>query len=326
MVESLRDSRLMPFVGLDANLFGRVSEPEKWRRESGFLPGSAELARYLSREFRYPLLQDWPDLARVAQYSLAAERLEDLYNAVSEIFDAGDFLPTPLHSIIAEMAARAVAESRLEKSNFLLTRDSLLRRFVVVTTGYDNLFEKAFAAAVGDFHVVSYAARGDQRGKFFHLRYAGGAPAPGGPPLIGKPNNYGALADGNPVILKLPGTVESADPRYAITEDDYFDFLTSRELPSLLPSVVAGKLKGSNHLFLGYSPFSWNMRVPLYRIWGNQRSFRKSWAVLSETETLDETFWKACGVTVVRSDLKEFVAGLRAAVEAAAALVAAAGQ
>lgn len=312
--ESLRDGQLVPFVGLDANLLGRVSDPETWERAKG-LPDSAELARYLSRTFDYPL-KDLPDLARIAQYSIAANRLGDLYDEISGIFTDNTNQLTALHATIAEIAAKVAAEAKNESSTFLRTKDPLRRRFIIATTGYDSLFEKAFMSAVRDFHVISYTARGTQKGKFLHLRYINSNPY-SQPEYIHNPNQYSGLADSNPIILKLPGTVEAADPRFAITEDDYFDYLTNRELTSLLPAVITGKLKASNHLFLGYSPCSWNMRALLYRIWEEQRrSFRESWAVLSESQTMDETFWRACNVKIIHSDLSKYIEGLRARAQA----------
>lgn len=307
---ALRDGQLVPFVGLDANLLGRPSDPETWALERG-LPDSAELARHLSRRFNYPL-SDLPDLARIAQFSIAANRLGDLYDEISNIFSGSVHQPTALHSTIAELAAKVTEEAENENATFLLTKDSLRRRFIVATTGYDNLFEEAFKKAVRNFHIVSYTARGAQPGKFLHFRYVN-SNLDSPPVYITSPNDYSGLADGNPVILKLPGTVETVDPRFAITEDDYFEYLTNRELTNLLPSVITGKLKASNHLFLGYSPRSWNMRALLYRIWEEQRrNFRESWAVLSDPKSLDVTFWRACNVTIVTSDLDKYIEGLRA--------------
>ena len=212
---------------------------------------------------------------------------------------------------MAELAAKVSSEVKNENSTFMRTKDPLRRRFIVVTTGYDNLLEESFKQYVRDFHVISYTARGTQQGKFLHERYLSSTSVQS-PEYINSPNNYNGLADGNPVILKLPGTVD-ADPRFAITEDDYFDYLTNRELTNLLPAVITGKLKASNHLFLGYSPCSWNLRALLYRIWEEQRrSYRESWAILDQSQSLDEYFWRACNATIVRSDLKDYINGLRA--------------
>lgn len=313
--EALRDGQLVPFVGLDANLLGRNSDPEAWQRGKG-LPDSAELARYLSRKFKYPL-PDLPDLARIAQYSIAADRPGRLYDEISEIFTDNINKPTLLHTTIAGLAAKVVEESNNENSSFLLTKDPLRRCFLVVTTGYDNLFEEAFKKTLRGFHVVSYTARGRQPGKFLHRKYSD-LGAESYAEYINVPNSYNELADGNPIILKLPGTVESQDPRFAITEDDYFEYLTNRELTNLLPVAITGKLKASQHLFLGYSPCNWNMRALLYRIWEDRRSsLRESWAVLNDSETLDETFWRACSVTIVHSDLNRYIEGLNARVFAA---------
>jgi hypothetical protein len=310
VIDALRDGALVPFIGLDANLFGRASDAENWQPDKG-LPGNLELSRYLSRALNYPL-NDLPDLARIAQYSIASNRLGRLYEKISEIFADEQNKPTEMHLTLAAMAAKVSAPPANSDQPFLRTKDSLRRRFIVVTTGYDNLLESAYRQTVPDFHVISYTARGNQKGKFLHSRYVGSVPD-NAPVYINSPNNYTGLADGNPVILKLPGIVESPDPRFAITEDDYFDYLTNRELTSLLPAIVTGKLKNSSHLFLGYSPISWNMRALLYRIWEDVRCYYgKSWAVLDKSQILDEFFWQVCNVTIVRSDLREYIEGLRA--------------
>lgn len=318
VIETVRDSQFVPFVGMDANLFGRFSKPDAWTSADG-LPGSAELASHLSRTFEYPL-NDLPDLARIAQYSIAARRLDNLYDEIKKIFISNaPVAPTALHLTIARLAAKVAAEtekekSTLEKSTFLRPTNFSRRRFIAVSVSYDNLFEAAFKSEVKDFHVVSYTARGKQRGKFLHQRFAGGQLA-AAPDYIGSPNDYNGLADGNPIILKLPGMVEDVAPNFAITEDDYFNYLINSELTSLLPAVITDKLKASNHLFLGYSPRSWNMRALLYRIWEDQTTFRESWAVLDDTHAIDETFWLACNVTIIRSGLKEYVEGLNGAIE-----------
>ena len=79
---------------------------------------------------------------------------------------------------------------------------------------------------------------------------------PGGPTaaqnsvIVEQANNYGALYDLAPVILKIPGTVGETGPRLTITEDQYLDFFSKRELASIIPSQLLTKLRSSNHLFL----------------------------------------------------------------------------
>jgi hypothetical protein len=241
-------------VGLDANLLGRLSDPENWERSRG-LPSSIELARHLSRKFAYPL-SDTPDLARIAQYSIASDQLADLDDEISNIFVDATRKPTALHTMIADIALKVAEEGKKESSTFLhCVKDSLLTRFIVVTTGYDNLFESAFIDRVRNFHVLSYTARGTDKGRFLHVEYADSKPS-STPVVISSPNDYNGMADNNPIILKLPGTVETSSPSFAISEDDFFDYLTNRELTRLLPSVITGKLKKSSLLFLGYSVMS----------------------------------------------------------------------
>ena len=307
--EALRDGQLVPFVGLDANAFGRTSNPDKWEHANG-LPDSIELARYLSHKVEYPL-NDLPDLARIAQYSFATKQLGKVYDEITKIFTNDINQPTVLHITIAELAAIISDEAKKGKdSTYLRTTDAALRRFIVVSTGYDSLFETAFKQIVKNFHVISYVARGDEKGKFQHILYSDSNPG-SRPEFISSPNDYTGLADGNPVILKLPGMIQNMN--LAITEDDYFDYLSKKELTTWLPAVITDKLQRSNLLFLGYSPCSWIMRGLLYRIWGrNQSDIRQSWAVLSQSPSLEEKFWEVCQVTIINSELRSYIEGLRA--------------
>lgn len=301
VIEALLDGQLVPFLGMDINLFGRKSAAD-WQ-PGPTLPSSAELAAYLAKFFGYPL-SDAPDLACVAQYAMIRSRgIGPLYDALSGIFNDERHEPTDLHQFLARAAAN--------NQSYLRTTDSLRRRFLIVTTNYDNLLERAFKNLVPNYHVISYVARGQDPGKFLHSRYADSR-LDGSPVLITSANDYKGLSDEYPAILKLPGTVESIEQRFAITEDHYSDYLTHRELSGLLPSVLTGKLKRSSHLFLGYSLRDWNMRALLYRIWEEQKPTYESWAVLPVPQAVDEKFWQACDVEIIREDLKDYVADLSA--------------
>ncbi len=52
VVRVLLDGRLVPFLGLDVSLYGRLAQP-RWQ-PGATLPSSRELATYLARVFTYP--------------------------------------------------------------------------------------------------------------------------------------------------------------------------------------------------------------------------------------------------------------------------------
>lgn len=303
VVERFLDGQLVPFLGLDINLYGR--QPDEDWAPGQTLPSSGELAAYLAREFDYPAGEPL-NLISVSQYAVVKRRrVGPLYEALSRVFNI-EVSPTGLHRFFARMAASTAQDKKL-----LRTTDPLRRRFLIVTTNYDHLLESAFENIVPNYHVLTYVVRSNQRGKFLHLTFAGRQEV--GNRLIESPNDYKELAGEDPVILKLPGAVEANDARFAITEDHYADYLTYQNLADLLPPQLEGKLKRSSHLYLGYSLRGWSLRTLLYRIWQDQRStYAESWAVHPDPPGLDEDFWDASDVEVIKADLKRYIDGLSA--------------
>jgi hypothetical protein len=301
VVRVLLEGKLVPFLGLDVNLYGRRPEP-RWQPGT-HLPSSHELAAYLAQFFAYP--PDEPlDLISVCQYAaVTPEGLGNLYDELRNIFSR-QYEVTQLHRFFAGLPAL------LRAKGYPPGDDELRRRFVIATTTYDNLLERAFQEINQPFHVVSYVISGEQSGRFFHAKFAG-ATQISTPMLIADPNNYPALSDPDPIILKLPGAVEAVEQRFAISEDHFSDYLTYKDLSGLLPPQLKGKLKLSHHLFLGSGLRNWHLRALLYRIWESRRANRGSWAVHPEPQPIDERFWRAAGVQPLLVDFETYVGGLR---------------
>jgi hypothetical protein len=167
--------------------------------------------------------------------------------------------------------------------------------------------ESAFQKYVPSYHVVSYVTLGEQSGKFSHAKFAGGGQVLIEPTLIDNPTGYTKLADQDPIILKLPGAVEQFEQRFAITEDQFADYLTYKDLSGLLPPQIKSKLKVSHHLFLGSNLRDWHLRALLYRIWEKRTPQTASWAVDQNPKSIDQAFWKACGVEVIQTDLVNYI-------------------
>ena len=138
---------------------------------------------------------------------------------------------------------------------------------LIVTTSYDLALEEAFIAEGEEFDVVTYLARGRDRGKFLA---AGGAAR-----VIDVPNTYATELDldRRPVILKLHGewTLERTWESFVVTEDDYIEYLPQNEVATALPVGLAARLRRSHFLFLGYGVHEWNLRLVLNRLWADAR-------------------------------------------------------
>jgi hypothetical protein len=158
------------------------------------------------------------------------------------------------------------------------------------------------------FHLISYIAVGEERGKFFHRMPNGEAQ------LVRKPNVYRGLSlDQHPIILKIHGTVNRSDAEqdsFVITEDSYIEYLTHTDVTSLLPAPLPAKLKKSHLLFLGYGLGDWNLRVILHRIWGEQRLSWKSWAIQYHPDTIEKELWQQRGVDILDVRLEDYIAAL----------------
>ena len=300
VIKAISEGRVVPFLGAGANLCGRPSEVTWKHEQREYLPSGGELAEYLAKSHFYPA-GEARDLARVSQYVDVSEGSAPLYGDLRGIFNR-DYPPTHLHEFLAALP-RLLREKGCPR-----TEDPLRRRLVIITTNYDDMLERAFKDEGEPFHLVSYVAKGEQCGKFWHLSPTGE------PHLIDMPNQYnGLLADPATVILKIHGAVDRANSErdsYVITEDHYIDYLTRTDIASLIPVPLPAKLMNSHLLFLGYGLRDWNLRVILHRIWGGRVLSWKSWAVQLDPDSLDKQYWGKRDVDIIDICLKDYVAEL----------------
>jgi hypothetical protein len=292
IVQAITDGRVIPLLGAGVNLCGRPQEAD-WQ-QGRYLPSGSELASYLAEKFGYPP-EEVMDLVRVSQYASIMEGSGPLYEKLRNLFDA-DYPPTTLHQLLAMLPST------------LRNKGYTPRYQLIVTTNYDDVLERAFEAVGEPFDLVSYIADGEQRGKFLHRPPAGEAH------LIEIPNQYMELSlDQRTVILKIHGAIDRGNSErdsYVITEDHYIDFLTRTDISNLLPITLAGKLRKSHFLFLGYGLRDWNLRVILHRIWGEQKLTYKSWAIQLNPDAIDCEFWQKRDVEILDVRLEDYVAEL----------------
>jgi hypothetical protein len=207
-----------------------------------------------------------------------------------------DVPPTPVHRFFASLPP--------------LLRERGAPHQLIVTTRYDLALERAFLDAGEAFDVVSYIATGRNRGRFCHIGPDGQGT------LIERPNEYATelSLEHRTVILKLHGQVDITTDRvwesFVVTEDDYIGYLAQSEVASVLPVALAAKLRRSHFLFLGYTMADWNLRLLLYRLWGDEPLSYRSWAVQEEARPFELEFWRRHDVNVIDVPLEEYVEAL----------------
>ncbi len=292
VLKAIIDNRLIPFFGAGVNLCGRP-HGASWKCNT-HLPSGGELSEHLANNFAYSSSDKW-DLTRVSQYIALMVGTAPLYEELHKLLNA-DYPPTCLHQFYATLPT------------LLRTKGYGSSNQLIVTTNYDDVMERAFQASGESFDIVSYVADGEQRGKFLHYLPNGDVR------LIERPNEYRDVSPTTrPVILKIHGAIDRANEErdsYVITEDHYIDFLARADISTLIPVLLAAKLRKSHFLFLGYSLRDWNLRVIFHRIWGEQRLSYKSWAIQLNPTDLDTRFWAKRDVDILNIPLEEYTAAL----------------
>ena len=316
VLDAIVEGRLTPFLGAGVNLVGRP-EQEPFTPGSGWLPSGQELARYLADSAGFEH-EGTLDLARVSQWIEVMDGSGPLYEKLHAIFD-GNFPITGIHELLAQLPG-------ILRERGWLPRPGFPRYPLIVTTNYDDVLERAFEEHGEPYDLVWYAARGEQRGRFLHRTPEGETNQ------ITVPNEYRDVAlTERCAILKIHGAVSRSSDAltdtdfgleddathdrdsYVITEDDYITFLAHADISGLVPVTLAGKLRKSNFLFLGYGLRDWNLRVILHRIWTEQMKTGtySSWAIQVGPEELDQKFWQKRDVEVIDIQLEEYLEQLR---------------
>jgi hypothetical protein len=283
----LLKGKVIPVLGAGANLCDRPPGT-RWERGGGFLPSGHELAEALAYRYRMP--EPLPGLAQVAQRITAEVGRGPLDEDLHSVFDA-DYRLSGLHLLLARISR--------------YTRERLGRCMLFVTTNYDDSLERAFNEVGEEFELITYIADGEDRGRF-NLRVDGAKPM-----VINLPKRYtGLRLEQKAVIAKIHGTVdrESSRDSFVITEDNYIDYLTRADFNTLLPVNLGKRLPISHFLFLGYGLQDWNMRVMMYRLWG-QQDFRtyQSWAIQADPEPVELSVWRGRGVNILPIGCHGFV-------------------
>lgn len=286
MVRELLRAKIVPFLGLGANLYGRAAS-EKWQPADG-APSGDELARYLAANYDYDEA-DNSNLFRVSQYVAVTRDNSALYDELHQIFGA-QYAPSPLHRFWAELPARLRARGPVEFYPIL------------VTANYDLRLEKAFQEQGEAFDALIYLADGDDKGKFLHRTHHGAEI------LVDDPSTHPHMRlNERTTIIRVHGAAsDSAYESFVVTEDHYLDLFRT-DVMSLLPRTVAARLKESYVLFMGCNLRSWNMRGLLYRL---AKTKYRPWLVQPQIQDIEKEYWRDLKVKVLDLAYDEFLENL----------------
>jgi hypothetical protein len=294
IVLSLREGRVIPFLGAGASLGPRKSA-EAWSPKSDDLPTGRDLAEYLASMSNFPgtTPEDRGDLARVASYSADISGRPTLRRHLRRVLNR-PFDSRRIHAYLAQIPAHLLC----------------------VVTNYDTLLEQAFRAAGKKFDVVIYPA--DRRDNLNSLLYIEGGV---GPPKYAEANTLDLDLDDRSVIYKMHGTIWPEDEtldNFVITEEDYVEFLSrmTTNASSAVPAQFYQYSRSRSFLFLGYSLRDWNLRVVLKNLRRQLMSengalldedLAPSWAIQRDPSSIDERLWRRRRVEIFNMDLERFV-------------------
>jgi DNA-binding SARP family transcriptional activator/class 3 adenylate cyclase len=234
------------------------------------------------------------NLTRVSQYVAVTQGIGPLYDQLHDLFAEGDE-PGPVERFLAGMPELVRARGGEHQ--------------LLVTTAYGHALEQAFEERGEEVDVVSFAAKGPNRGKFLHRS------PDGSETVVAVPNAYSELSLAErPVILKVHGGVDPHADRgresFVVSEDDYIGYLAQSDLASVVPVTLAAKLRRSHLLFISYPVVEWSLRVFLHRVFGDEPISYRSWAVLPGAHPVQREFWRQRGVHLYDVALEDFVADM----------------
>lgn len=284
---ALQEGRLTLFLGGE---LGRIGRPPGDRWVAGLYPPSADDAARALARFLPPELQREESLLQVSQYTQLLDGDYALYQRLSALY-AGDFTPTMLHRLLAELPARLATKGYPKQPK---------ARYVLFSSALDDLLERAFGAAEQPYHLFAYRPRFvDDEGVVQTERFLHYPPAGNGadePTEVLEPNKYTAHDDDNhPILIKLCGRQVTSDPdSVAVTEDHYLNYISTEKSLAVLPTTLLTQLKRHSFLFFGHSLQPWHLRLlwQRLRLPGGERHPPR-WAIVPVLTHIEERFWRS---------------------------------
>jgi hypothetical protein len=289
ILNALLEGRLTFFLGGDVSRIGRPAG-DAWV-EGLYPPGASDAARVLARNLPAELQGDH-SLLQVSQYTLLLDGEYALYDRLHALY-AGEYQPTMLHHLLAEIPQRLAAKGypKLPKA-----------RYVLFSTALDDLLERAFVAAGQPYHLFAYRPRFVDDNGVTQVECFLHAPPADPTSLAGRdlsevlePNIYTAHdRDNHPILVKLCGRGVTTEPdSVAVTEDHYMNYISAEKSLAVLPTTLLNQIKRHSFLFFGHSLQPWHLRLlwQRLRIPGSDRL--PKWAIVPERTLLEEKFWRS---------------------------------
>ena len=343
IVEYLKNGTLIPILGRNINLCDRQQDNASWTPQSPYPPTTRELAQYLTKncslshsiteitaeeEVRCSLrklgsseameivtlidpsnnqkLAVEIDLPYLSECVTLRGGYDAIYNQLRSLFQ-NSFNPTTVHKFLAKLPTKLKED-----------RDFSHTYPLILTTNYDDVLEKTFDLEQDCYDVLSYIAKGEDRGRFRHRSSEDCKQSDEGK-VIKNPGRYkNCNLRKQPVILKIHGALDWSDgdtrlDGFVITEDHYIDYLARTDVVASIPANIKRKLTNSNLLFLGYDLSDWCMRAILHSIWKEQPlnyPDYKSWVVPVGLGKLNRQLWHDRNAHILDVPLKEFITEL----------------
>ncbi len=250
----------------------------------GALPLGNQFYSDLADKYHCPDLK-W-DRAAVARYILDRYGAEALWREMSAVLSTAHISPSLIYRFLAALPGFLRATLRSDASP------------VILTTNYDTVLERVFAAANEPFHLLYYQGVGEYEGLFIH-RSPGGALA-----QLTRPANILQLAESGSVIVKMDGGLawDPGIPESVLIARGDFERLAGR-LPGPLPAFLLSALRQRSLLFLGHGLAEPDVERLVRLSHGDARE-TKSWAVQIPGRAPGWVeYWKTCGLEILQEDL-----------------------
>jgi len=300
ILNALDEGRLTFFLGAEV---GNVGQPPQDGWVAGlYPPGALDAASALAQHLPEGL-QEERSLLRICQYTILHEGDYALYKRLHQLY-ADPYKPTMLHRLLAELPRRLGDTGGYPRQG--------QGRYVLLSTGLDDLLERAFQEAEQPYHLMAYRpsfvdAGGVTEMDLF-LHYPPGIDDERQATPILRPNEYMAHEeDHHPIIVKLCGRQAMPElDSVAVTEDHYIDYEKSI---AILPTTLFNQIRYNNFLFFGHSLHDWHLRL----IWKRLKLSLSSgqcpkWAIIPDPPDIERKFWERQQIDVIDATPEDAVA------------------
>ncbi|MGK7948289.1 MAG: SIR2 family protein [Xenococcaceae cyanobacterium] len=341
LIKAIKRNKVVFFLGSDINLCDRIQADgklvEPWEVDCPYPPSGKELAAYLARTFPSKIKLVSCPVCKLINSQYTGNKLlevpaecpllnDDIHEHAVLICPRLQYLSQYAELIDPNKLDEQLKKLRLgcqpnQLHKFLVTLTRIMEEKgyyppypLIVTTNYDRALEKAFEDAEEEFDLVFYsnAINTQIQDKFLHQK-----PNDNPKEITAPVNEYKELSFAQrPVILKLYGSLDRIEKEetLVITEENYIEYLVTRNLNKLLPPKLLTKLrgKGKNILFLGYPLGNWNQRIILHRIYSHQLTSAKPegsewWTIQPNPEPLAGKLWNSYDVALYDIPLRDYV-------------------